>query len=118
MGCMDFQRAPTDPAGAARAFAGRLAEAGLPCFASAAHDVALDLLKVSWTYGVTLYMDLTREGFDEPIDACGRAVILGLRPCCDECATRGETDCGSDASRIEIPVPGFGTVAGESPGTS
>jgi hypothetical protein len=40
--------------------------------------------------GVTLYMDLTREGFDEPIDAYGQAVILGLRPCCDECTTRDE----------------------------
>ena len=33
-------------------------------------------------------------------------------------ATRDETDCGSDASHLEIPIPGFGTVAGESPGTS
>jgi len=59
---------------------------------------------------VTLYMDLTREGFDEPIDTYGRAVILGLRPCCDECATRDETNRGSDASRTEIPIPGFGPV--------
>lgn len=56
-------------------------------------------------------MDLTREGFDGPIDAYGRAVVLGLRPCCGECATRDETDRGSDASRIEIPIPGFGPVA-------
>src|SRR5829696_7200584 len=109
---MDFQRAPMDPADAARAFAGRLAEAGLPCFASAAHDVELDLLKVTWPHGVTLYMDLTREGFAEPIDAYGRAVILGLRPCCDECATRDETDRGSDGWHTEIPIPGFGPVVG------
>ena len=109
---MDFQRPPMDPADAARAFAGRLAEAGLPCFASAAHDVELDLLKVTWTHGVRLYMDLTREGFAEPIDAYGRAVILGLRPCCDECATRDETDRGSDASRTEIPILGFGPAVG------
>ena len=57
-------------------------------------------------------MDLTREGFDEPIDTYGRAVILGLRPCCDECATRDETNRGSDASRTEIPIPGFGPVVG------
>jgi hypothetical protein len=112
MSCMDFQRAPTDPADAARAFAGRLAEAGLPCFASAAHDVELDLLKVTWTHGVMLYMDLTRQGFDEPIDEYGRAVILGLRPCCGECATRDETDRGSDSSRTEIPIPGYGPVVG------
>jgi len=108
MCCMDFQRASMDPVSAARAFAGRLAETGLPCFVSAAHDVELDLLKVTCTHGVTLYMDLTREGFDEPIDAYGRA----LRPCCAECATRDETDRGSDVSRTEIPIPGFGPVVG------
>ena len=109
---MDFQRATMDPADAARALAGRLAEAGLPCFASAAHDVELDLLKVTWTHGVTLHMDLTRQGFDEQIDAYDRAVILGLRPCCDECAKLDETDRGSDPTRTEIPIPGFGPVVG------
>ena len=109
---MDFQRTPMDPAAAARAFAGRLAEAGLPCFTSAAHDVELELLKVTWPHGVTLYMDLTREGFLEPIGAYARAVILGLRPCCDECATLDDTDRGSDAPRTEIPIPGFGPVVG------
>ena len=63
---MDLQRTPMDPAAAARAFAGRLAEAGPPCFAFAAHDVDLDRLKVTWTHGVTLYMDLTREGSPSP----------------------------------------------------
>jgi hypothetical protein len=109
---MDFQRTAMDPAAAARAFAGRLAEAGLPCFSSAAHDTELDLLKVTWAYGVTLYMDLTREPFDEPIDGYRRAVILGLRPCCDDCAKLDETDRGSDAPRTEIPIPGFGPVVG------
>src|SRR5689334_21110284 len=103
MSSMDLQRTPMDPADAARAFAGRLAEAGLPCFAFAAHDVDLDLLKVAWTHGVTLYMDLTREGFLEPIDAHGRAVTLGLRPCCERCA---ELDVpaanGSEELRTEI----------------
>jgi hypothetical protein len=107
---MDFRRAPMDPAGAARAFAGRLAEARLPCFASAAHDAALDLLRVTWTHGVTLYVDLTGTAFDEPVDAYRRAVILGLRPCCDDCAKLDETDRSSNAPRTEIPIPGFGPV--------
>jgi hypothetical protein len=83
-----------DPGEAARRFAARLEEAGLPRFVSAEHDAELDLLKVTWAHGVTLYMDLTREDIVEPIDAHGRAVILGLRPCCDECAT------------IDVYVPG------------
>ena len=74
---MDFALTPMDPAEAAPRFAGRLAEAGLPCFASAAHDVELDLLKVTWRHGVTLYMDLIHAGFLDPIEAHGRAVILG-----------------------------------------
>ena len=82
-------------------------KAGLPCFAFAAHDVELDLLKVTWTHGVMLYMDLTREGFLEPIDTHGRAVILGLRRCCEECA---ELDVpaadSSEGLRTEIPIPG------------
>ena len=57
-------------------------------------------------------MDLTREGFLEPIDAHARAVILGLRPCCDECAKLDDTDRGSDAARAEVPIPGFGPVVG------
>src|SRR3954469_4421152 len=83
---MNERRAPMDPGEAARRFAARLEEAGLPRFVSAEHDTELDLLKVSWAHRVTLYMDLTREGFLEPIDGIGRAVILGLRQCCDECA--------------------------------
>lgn len=97
MDSMDRQRTPMDPADAARAFAGRLAEAGLPCFAFAAHDVDLDLLMVTWTHGVTLYMDLTREGFLEPIDAHGRAVRCSLsrrrRP------AAGRVGVGRDMSR-------------------
>jgi len=104
--------APIDPDEAARRLAARLEEAGLPAFVSAEHDAELDLLKVTWAHGITLYMDLTRGDFMEPIDAHGRAVILGLRPCCAECATRDETDGDSDASRTEIPIPGFGSVVG------
>ena len=78
--------APIDPDEAARRLAARLEEAILPAFVSAEHDAELDLLKVTWAHGITLYMDLTREDFMEPIDAHGRAVILGLRPCCEECA--------------------------------
>ena len=102
-----FSRTPMDPADAARAFAGRLAEAGLPCFAFAAHDVELELLKVTWTHGVTLYMDLTREEFLEPIDAHGRAVILGLRRCCEKCAKLDVPAANSsEGLRTEIPIPG------------
>ena len=84
---MSERRAAMDPGEAARCFAARLEEAGLPRVVSAEHDAELDLLKVTWAHGVTLYMDLTREDIVEPIDAHGRAVILGLRSCCDECAT-------------------------------
>jgi hypothetical protein len=85
---MDFGRVAMDPGVAARRFAARLEEAGLPRFVSAEHDTELDLLKVDWAHGVTLYMDLRHDDFVAPIDAQGRAVILGLRPCCEECATR------------------------------
>jgi hypothetical protein len=83
---MDQRRAPMDPGEAGRPFAERLEEAALPPFVSAEHDTDLDLLKVIWAHGVTLYMDLTRDDIIAPIDEHGRAVILGLRPCCDECA--------------------------------
>jgi hypothetical protein len=36
--------------------------------------------------GVTLHMDLRHDDIVEPIDEHGRAVILGLQPCCRECA--------------------------------
>ena len=83
---MDDRRVPMDPGEAQRRFAERLEEAALPPFVSAEHDTELDLLKVTWAHGFTLYMDLTRDDIVEPIDEHGRAVILGLRPCCDECA--------------------------------
>ena len=83
-----------DPGEAQRRFTERLEEAALPPFVSAEHDTELDLLKVTWAHGVTLYMDLTRDDIVEPIDAHGRAVILGLSPCCDECA------------KIDVYVPG------------
>lgn len=83
---MDFGRVAMDPGVAARRFAARLEEAGLARFGSAEHDTELDLLKVSWAHGVTLYMDLTHNEFMDPIDEHGRAVILGLQPCCEECA--------------------------------
>jgi hypothetical protein len=77
-----------DPSEAAHRFAARLEEAGLPSFVAAVHEPDLDLLRVTWAHGVTLYMDLTREDIVDPIDAHGRAVILGLRPCCEDCARR------------------------------
>ena len=76
---MEARRTPMDPGEAERRFAERLEEAGLPRFVSAEHDTELDLLKVTWAHGVTLYMDLTRDDIVEPIDAHGRAVILGLQ---------------------------------------
>ena len=87
--------APIDPDEAARRLAARLEEAILPAFVSAEHDAELDLLKVTWAHGITLYMDLTREDFMEPIDAHGRAVVLGLRPCCAECAGFAEQESHS-----------------------
>ncbi len=96
-----------DPDEAARRFAERLEEAGLPHFVSAEHDTGLDLLKVTWAHGVTLYMDLTREEIVEPIDAHGRAVILGLRPCCDQCAPIDVYVPGSpDDPRTDTSLPG------------
>ena len=68
-----------DPDEAARRFAERLEEAGLPRFASVVHDTKLDLLQITWDHGVTLFMDLTREEIEEPIGDHERAVILGLR---------------------------------------
>ena len=69
---MDQRRAPMDAGEAQRRFAERLEEAALPPFVSAEHDPELDLLKVTWAHGVTLYMDLTRDGIVEPIDEHGR----------------------------------------------
>ena len=70
---MDDQRTPMDPGEAARRFAVRLEEAGLPSFAATDHDTELELLKVTWAHGVTLFMDLTRDDIVEPIDEHGRA---------------------------------------------
>ena len=101
------------PGEAARRFAARLEEAGLPRFVSAEHDAELDLLKVTWSHGVTLYMDLTREDIVEPIDAHGRAVILGLRPCCDECATNDVDVSGSrDDPRTDTSIPASRSTRG------
>ena len=83
---MQAPRTPMDPDEAERRFAARLEEASLPHFASAVHDSQLDLLQVTWDHGVTLYMDLTREVMAGPIDDHERAVILGLAPCCEDCA--------------------------------
>ena len=95
---MDFGRVAMDPGVAARRFAARLEEADLPAFVSAEHDTELDLLKVSWAHGVTLYMDLRHDDMVEPIDEQGRAVILGLRQCCEKCA---DADNPRSASPIE-----------------
>jgi len=89
---MDFGRIALDRGVAARGFAARLEEAGLPPFVSAAHDAELDLLKVTWAHGVTLYMDLRHDDIVEPIDEHGRAMILGLRPCCEQCAKVDDPD--------------------------
>jgi hypothetical protein len=103
-----MRRAPMDPSEAQRRFAERLEEAALPAFVSAEHDTELDLLKVTWAHGVTLYMDLTRDEIVEPIDEHGRAVILGLKPCCDECAAAIDVYApGSpDDPRTDASIPG------------
>jgi hypothetical protein len=107
---MDFGRIALDPDVAARRFAVRLEEAGLPPFVSAAHDAELDLLRVAWAHGVTLYMDLRHDGIVEPIDEQGRAVILGLRPCCEECAKVDVHAAGcADDPREDTPIPGCST---------
>ena len=88
-----------DPGVAARRFAARLEEAGLPPFVSVEHDTELDLLKVSWAHGVTLYMDLRHDDIVGPIDEHGRAVILGLRECCEECAKADDRQRASPSLR-------------------
>jgi len=104
---MDFGRIAMDPGVAARRFAVRLEEAGLPPFVAAEHDGELDLLKVTWAHGVTLYMDLKHDDVVAPIDEHGRAVILGLRPCCEECAKVDVYVPGSaDDPRDDVRIPG------------
>ena len=104
---MEFGRIAMDPGVAARRYAARLEEVGLPPFASAAHDAELDLLKVTWAHGVTLYLDLRHDDVVEPIDEHGRAVILGLRPCCEECAKIDVYVPGSaDDPRTDTSIPG------------
>ena len=96
-----------DPAEAERRFAARLEEAGLPSFASAVHDPELDLLVITWEHDVTLFMDLTRDDLDEPIGDEERAVILGLPPCCEECAPIDVYVPGSaDDPRTDTAIPG------------
>jgi hypothetical protein len=71
---MDFGRIAMDPGVAARRFAVRLEEAGLPPFVSDEH---------------------------------GRAVILGLRPCCEDCAKVDVYVPGcTDDPRDDAPIPG------------
>ncbi len=96
-----------DPGEAERRFAARLEEAGLPHFASAVHDAKLDLLEITWGHGVTLFMDLTRKDIDGPIGGQERAVILGLTPCCEDCAPIDVYVPGSaDDPRTDISIPG------------
>jgi hypothetical protein len=102
-----FRHDPMDPCETAHRFAARLEEAGLPRFVSAVHEPDLDLLRVTWAHGVTLYMDLTREDIVDPIDAHARAVILGLKPCCEECAPIDVYVPGcADDPRSDISIPG------------
>src|SRR4051794_19304713 len=99
---MNERRAPMDQA---RPHAASPRDSRRPArrASAAEHDAELDLLKVSWAHRVTLYMDLTREGFLEPIDGIGRAVILGLRQCCDACAKPGHVPGFADDARIASP---------------
>ena len=98
-----------DPREAERRVAARLEEAGLPRFASAVHDAKLDLLEITWGHGVTLFMDLTRKDIDGPIGGEERAVILGLAPCCEDCAPIDVYVPGSaDDPRTDTSIPGAG----------
>jgi hypothetical protein len=108
---MDFGRAAMDPSVAASRLAARLEEAGLPRFVSAEHDSELDLLKVSWSHGVTIYMDLRHDGIVEPIDEHERAMILGLQPCCEECAKAGQVPSSADEPRRASTIAGRGITA-------
>ena len=97
-----------DPGEAERRFAARLEEAGLPLFASATHHASLDVLEIRWEHAVTLFMDLTREDLDEPIGDDERAVILGLAPCCDDCAPIDVYVPGSPGDpRTDTSIPGI-----------
>jgi hypothetical protein len=110
---MEDRRIPMDPGEAERRFSARLEEAGLPSFASAVHDPELDLLQISWEHGVTLFMDLTREDLDIPIDNQERAVILGLAPCCEHCAPIDVYAPGSaDDPRTDPSIPGVAVHRG------
>jgi hypothetical protein len=52
-------------------------------------------------------MDLTREDITGPIDDQERAVILGLAPCCEDCAAIDVYVPGSaDDPRADVPIPG------------
>ena len=96
-----------DPSEAERRFAARLEDAGLPPFVAAVYDPELDLLQLSWEHGVTLFMDLTREDIAEPIGDHERAVILGLAPCCEDCAPIDVyVPSSADDPRTDISIPG------------
>ena len=109
---MDFDAPRWTPARPRAAFAARLEEAGLPRFVPPSTTPSSTCSKVTWSHGVTLYMDLTREDIVEPIDAHGRAVILGLRPCCEECASSrsprsAESPASSRGMGTVIPIDGW-----------
>lgn len=102
---MDDRRAPMDPDDAGRRFAEMLEQAGLPRFASAFHDPAIDELQLTWGHGLTLHMDLTRE--IGQIDDWERAAILGLPIGCEDHEPVHVTIPGSgDDPRNDTPIPG------------
>lgn len=95
-----------DPEEAERRFAAMLEQAGLPRFASAFHDPAIDELQLTWEHGLTLHMDLTRRDMS-PIDDWERAAILGLPPGCEDHEPIHVFVPGSaDDPRIPTSIPG------------
>jgi hypothetical protein len=58
---MEARRTPMNPDEVAQRYAEMLGEAGLPRFASASHDPAINELQLAWDHGLTLHFDLTQE---------------------------------------------------------
>ena len=95
-----------DPHEAERRFAEMLEEAGLPHFASAYHDPALDELQLTWDHGLTIHIDLYRREAS-PIDSWERGAILGLGQGCEDHEPIHVSLPGSpDDPRLATSIPG------------
>jgi hypothetical protein len=97
---------PLDPGEAEARFAAMLEEAGLPRFASAFHDPAIDELQLAWDHGFTIHVDLTCAEVS-PIDDWERAAILGSAPDCEDHEPVHVLVPGSDDDpRVASSLPG------------